>query len=348
MARLKRTLKISVLYTCRALGLFALSRRLSGGQLQILCYHGFEIDDESRFRPRMFMSDGVFRRRLRILERRGFSVLPLGEALERLYARTLPRSAVSITIDDGFHSVFKIALPALESFRYPATLYVTTYYVEKGTPIFRLVVQYLFWKSELDEVDLSELSWLGMSTVKLGSDEERLRAVRLFMRHGEECCTEPERQDLLDELARRLQVDIRRVRESRAFSLIDQEEMAALERSGVDIQLHTHRHTFPSDDPLRARQEVLENREILMAMTGHAVDHFCYPSGEWSPRQGPWLEAIGIKSATTCDIGQNDASTSPLELRRYVDGEDIADIEFEAEVSGFGAWLRRLKRRQRR
>lgn len=52
---------------------------------------------------------------------------------------------------------------------------------------------------------------------------------------------------------------------------------------------------------------------------------------------------MGIESATTCLSGFNYPNTARLELRRFLDGENIAQVEFEAEISGFLELGRKLR-----
>jgi hypothetical protein len=48
-------------------------------------------------------------------------------------------------------------------------------------------------------------------------------------------------------------------------------------------------------------------------------------------------------SATTTDIGLVAADSPPYALPRILDGQDITDLEFEAELCGFMQLLRRLR-----
>jgi peptidoglycan/xylan/chitin deacetylase (PgdA/CDA1 family) len=108
---------------------------------------------------------------------------------------------------------------------------------------------------------------------------------------------------------------------------------------GIDLQLHTHRHRFPAEPALLAR-EIADNRRVLAALgQPHAV-HLCYPSGEWRADAFATLAGCEIASATTCIAGLNDTATEPLALRRLLDADDISSVEFEAEVSGFKELLR--------
>ena len=120
------------------------------------------------------------------------------------------------------------------------------------------------------------------------------------------------------------------------------DEIRELVTSGVDIQLHTHRHGLSQDDPKLVEKEISDNRRALASVKA-PLQHFCYPSGIYNPRQWPWLKALGIKSATTCKPGLNYSNTPRYELRRFLDSEDISEIVFEAELCGLLELLRRAR-----
>jgi peptidoglycan/xylan/chitin deacetylase (PgdA/CDA1 family) len=96
------------------------------------------------------------------------------------------------------------------------------------------------------------------------------------------------------------------------------------------------------DTPAEITDEIERNREVLQPWTGSELVHFCYPSGVWSREHWPVLAQLGVKTATTCVPGLNRPGDSPLALRRFLDRQDCADIEFEAEVSGFKDLVRML------
>ena len=80
-------------------------------------------------------------------------------------------------------------------------------------------------------------------------------------------------------------------------------EIADAVRRGHDIQLHSHRHRVPLDDPAGLAQEISENRALLEAITQKPLQHFCYPSGIYEKALWPQLEALGIASATPSNKG---------------------------------------------
>ena len=109
-------------------------------RLLILCYHGITIDDEHQWLDQLFVTPGFLRNRFEIIRRSGCTVLPLGEAVDRLHAGKLPERSVVLTFDDGFYNYSAKGVPLLEEFGYPATNYVSTYYVLNQRPPLNLAI----------------------------------------------------------------------------------------------------------------------------------------------------------------------------------------------------------------
>jgi peptidoglycan/xylan/chitin deacetylase (PgdA/CDA1 family) len=339
------TLKRAILYVAKYAGLFRLARRYSAKKLRILCYHGLSLGDEHRFKPGVFMRPKVLRQRLKTLRDRGFPVVSLEEGLEGLARGDLPPSATVVTFDDGFYSNYAQGLPILRQFGIPATIYMTTYYVEKDRPIFRLVIQYIFWKTQETSVDLSGLGLPREGIVDFAQDDAKKdELVWQIINHAESRLDEEERSTLVRELAARLGISHEELTRQRSLSLMTTDEIRETAEAGVSVQLHTHRHRFPLDEDA-VRREIEDNRTFLESVLGFPAEHFCYPSGIWSERHWPWLEAKGIRSAVTCEPGMNDAATPRLGLRRILDADTFSQVEFEAQIYGFSEILRRLFRR---
>lgn len=339
--------KLAILHISKAFGVFHLTRRLARKKLLILCYHGFELADESVFRPGLFMQEQVFRRRLDMIRRAGLPVLGLDDAVTRLKNETLPANAVCLTIDDGFYSTLACAAPAIRQHGFPATLYSTTYYVAKAAPVFNLVVQYMFWATTADALDTTDQPWGLQEPVDLSRPADRDRAIRQIIEAGTTAFDERGRQRISESLGEKLGVSYASLVSSRILSFLTPQELAQMQNFGIDVQLHTHRHCFPADDEAKARAEIIDNAEFLENVLQRPSTHFCYPSGEWSQRQWPWLADLGVQTATTCDRNLNTSTTPPLGLYRVLDANDLSEIEFEAELYGFSDLARQLTGRRR-
>jgi peptidoglycan/xylan/chitin deacetylase (PgdA/CDA1 family) len=278
---------------------------------------------------------------MQYLNRHGYLVLPLDEAHKLLCEGRLPKDAVVITVDDGFYSTFKLAQPILLRYAFPATVYVTSYYSHKETPVFRLVVQYVFWKATGKAIDLSGLglpsSIPGLVCIANPADDPLISQI---IRFGESHLDEPGRCKLAAGLAGRAGVDYSKMARDRIMNVMNSREITEMAASGLDVQLHTHRHCLPLDKE-GAQREVRQNREYLEPLVGRELRHLCYPSGMWSREHWPWLKEIRVATATTCDAGLNYADTAALGLKRFLDGDKVEHLDFEAEVSGFSELIRR-------
>ena len=341
---MRRRLIRLFLHLAKALGLFRLAQRWTRGDLRILCYHGFALADEDRFRAPLFVSRDLFDRRMRYLRDSGCHVLPLTEALERLKQGTLRPNSVTITIDDGFYSVHAVAHDVLRKYAFPSTLYLTSYYFEKATPIFRLAIDYMCWKSPRRTADLSGLGVAALAdarALELTPANRKWASAQIYA-HGAIHLDEEGRVSLSRRVAERLGVDYEEIARSRILSLVSPGEARELEDSGMAIELHTHRHHLP-DFPPAALAELEANRAAVEPVIGRRMEHFCYPSGHWSEEHHAVLELNGVKSATTCAPGLARRTSNPLALPRIYDDTRVSQIEFEAEVSGFVEVMRRVR-----
>src|SRR6202521_6474866 len=99
---MRRILKQTTLRTLKTSGVFRVveNSRWRQHRLLILAYHGVSIADEHSWTSALYMPPDLFRERLQLIKNSGCTVLPLGEALERLRARELPAKSVAITFDD--------------------------------------------------------------------------------------------------------------------------------------------------------------------------------------------------------------------------------------------------------
>jgi peptidoglycan/xylan/chitin deacetylase (PgdA/CDA1 family) len=335
-APIPQTLLKGFLGIMKAVGLFSLARYLTRDGLRIICYHGFALADEYKFRSKLFIQDDLFRRRIEYLRRHGYPILPLGEAVEALSSGRLPRCATVITMDDGWRGVYSVGLPIIREARIPVTVYVATYYVENPIPVYTVTCAYLFWRTEVRTVVLPH----ALGVFDLTSYAEQ--AEDLAQKYGASLPAAG-RLDFLKELADALDVSFVEIEQRQLFRTMDEQQLRQLADADVDIQLHSHHHDWPLYDRAMVEAEIAKNRRCLERVAPHPLEHFCYPSGVYGLHQADWLAELGVKSATTLEPGLNFGDTSPFALRRLVDGHPVADIEFAAEMTGFMEILRALR-----
>ena len=301
-------------------------------RLLILCYHGIALDDEHEWRPSLYMTESQLRARLELLRTGGYEVLPLGQALERLAERSLPRRAVVLTFDDGGYDFYVRAYPLLREYGFPATVYLSTYYSQCRVPIFPLFCSYLLWKHG-GRVRGVKVPGLPASLDLTAESKRRDRLEDLTGYARVRHLRDEQKQSLARVLAEALGLDHEVLIRKRVVQLMNAEEVAELAGEGVDFQLHTHRHRSPVAET-DYRKEIRENRNAIRRMTGVDPTHFCYPSGCVRPEFEGWLASEGIFSATTCRPGMTRADMNPFRLPRLVDHAGLSAVEFESWLTG--------------
>jgi len=309
-------------------------------RLLILCYHSISIDDEHEWSGAYSMSPAMLESRFRMLRDGGYNVLPLTEAVQRLYEGTLPPRSVVLTFDDGMFDFHARAWPLLQEFGFPATVYLTTYYSDYDQPIFGLLCSYLLWRARtrMPQPDVTPLFGTPMPW-QLSDGPGRARAKRDILAHADrEQMTAQERTAWAERLADLLGVDYEAIRAKRMLTVMTRDEAAEIAREGIDIELHTHRHRTPNDRALFLR-EISDNRERIERIRDGVARHFCYPSGVYRPEFLPWLREAGVNTATTCDPGLASPRSDPLLLPRLVDTSFLSPLDVEGWMTGMSGFF---------
>jgi peptidoglycan/xylan/chitin deacetylase (PgdA/CDA1 family) len=305
-------------------------------RLVILCYHGISLDDEHEWNPELYMPAAQFRARMRQLREGGYNVLPLREAVELLYAGELPPRSVVVTFDDGCYDFQARALPVLREFDIPATNFIATFYSRFGRPVFDTALAYLLWKGRAR----GRISVAGMPddmrSMPIATAEDRTRVWQVLYTHAQRAqLSAGEKDALLAAVATELGIDYEAWVSTRMLQQMRMDEIHALPRELVDVQLHTHRHRMPTDRQRFAR-EIADNRDALgdTAPDDAPRAHFCYPSGRYDLRAARWLAELGVRSAVTCEADICSPQDHPLILPRYTDTALQTDAVFDGWISG--------------
>ncbi len=336
-----KKIKLAVLSAADATGLSALALKTSWRKqkLLILCYHGISLEDEHQWDAGLYMAPELLRTRFEHLRKAGCNVLSLPEAIRALYKGELPPRAVVITFDDGFYDFYAKAMPLADEYRFPLTVYLTTYYSYYNRPVFDPALNYIVWKGrgrtlQLPDVFPESITISENSRVSVGE--------RLYQHVVKTGLNGQEKNAFLETVAAALDVDFDGILQKRLLHLMTPDEVASASAAGIDVQLHTHRHRV-SKNRSQFEGEIIDNREHVERVTHKPAQHFCYPSGFFLPEYSGWLKEMNIVSATTCVPGIATPSTSPLLLPRLVDTANVTDVEFGGWVSGLASLLPQRK-----
>lgn len=337
MSVLKQS-KLFFLKASQGLGIshLLLNSRWRRDRLLILCYHGTSLEDEHEWNGSLYLHPDLLRERMQALRDAKCAVLPLDEAVRRLYAGDLPDRAVAITFDDGTYDFYRVAWPVLREFAYPVTVYWTTYYAEFNRPVFDVMLSYLLWKAR----DGQPLEWPRVLANPAVLDASgRPKAVWDVIRFAKEQKLSGRAKDeLLAEMAGRLGIDYEALCRKRLLHIMTPAEARELAEKGVDLQLHTHRHRV-----WRRREKFFEelddNKKRITQVGAAEPHHFCYTGGFKLPEFTGYLEQYGISSATTCEAGLCSRASHRMHLPRLVDTTGLSALEYQAWISGVAALL---------
>lgn len=333
--------KLAILHAARGLGLFALARRLTQSEVRILCYHGGCIGDENAFNPKLFLSEQTFRRRMEWLLAQGYQVIGLDELQAAGPARA-PR--VVLTFDDGWYSTAERLLPVLSSLGLPSSLYLSTNQFLQGRPIVQVALRYLLWKTRLEHARIDGCGADVDGSYDLRRPEIREQLLQRAIAAGKLAADRAAAVAMLERFAACLGIAKAEFNlASRRFDYVGKEDLLRLAAQGCKVEAHGHVHRYPKGDPVGFAADLGRCMDAIEAMGLPRPRHYCYPSGNFDGGASAVLEEAGIVTATTCQDGLAEPGRAEgyHYLPRYLDGENVTALEFEAELSGFAALVRR-------
>ncbi|PWU22107.1 MAG: polysaccharide deacetylase [Verrucomicrobia bacterium] len=99
--------------------------------------------------------------------------------------------------------------------------------------------------------------------------------------------------------------------------LMDEAQVCDWLAAGQEIGSHTRTHPHLTQLPLaEARGELTASKKALEDKFGLAIEHFCYPYGDWNAQVRDLVREAGYKTACTTEYGVNSVATPRLELKR--------------------------------
>ncbi len=311
-------------------------------RLFIIAYHGISIEDEHDFDSDLFMSPDLFRSRMELLKLYECNVLPLKEGVSRLYEGRLPRNSIVLTFDDGYYNFYNQAYPIINEYKFPVTLYISTFYTKYNRPVFDCTCQYLLWKGRELTLDLKSVTG---TNLKIDLKQKKSRSF-VFKDIKDFCSRENMSELNMDMMAAKLAtqvgIDYEALASKRIMNYLNPDEVRFLASRGVDFQIHTHRHHTSFNQQL-FNDDVLENVRHIKAMSGTDPAHFCYPGGVYDKALPGWLADLNISTATTCEPGLASRNSNQLLLPRLVDVTPLTPIEFEGWMTGVSTFIPRRR-----
>lgn len=298
--------------------LSAASSTRAGNKLNILTYHRVA----NQFSPERHdeLSIDQFRAQMRWLKE-NFNVLPIDVALDAIESKTLPRRAISITVDDGYEDSYFEIFTVLKELGLTATFFITTSGIEEG----------ILWDEKLALAIYHapfELSVVALSGQKynISTFADKVRVIHQLSEAIKYLPIE-ERNVKLENICQQTQFE-----HSRKLFLTP-EQIKEMSLAGMEIGAHTHRHPILTCETLNdAKAEIVTSKEILERITGKEVQYFAYPNGkrdkDFSQEHEALIKEIGFKAAFSTNWGTlKDLDSERFKIKRFTPW-DLSKFKF--------------------
>ena len=299
--------------------------RVSSAKFVVLCYHRVGIDGVpyySRLAPE------VFEQQVRSL-RQTYTILPLREICERIQRGDTAGQGVAITFDDGYREVLTAALPILQKYQVPATVFLTVNAIETGECSW---YDRIFAALRTFPKDEFQIGWLGPDALDLRPAGSRTRAAEAII-------------GWMRTLPNRTRIEMCTIFEGFApppsdplrDRMLSWEEVRSMRKAGIEIGSHSLTH--PSVGHLDAEElesELGESKRIIEQRLREPIEAFAYPFGKPSDCGDGAAEVLrkhGYHSAATTVWGINGTGVDTLSLRRVLIGEDNGPHAFAVKLA---------------
>jgi peptidoglycan/xylan/chitin deacetylase (PgdA/CDA1 family) len=269
-----------------------------------------------------------------------YQVLRLSELEPMVQSGVFPERAVVVTFDDGYADNAHTALPVLQQFQVPCTLFVTTDHLDSADELLPFALENLLLETTVLPQVFQAPTTNGIETFDLESDAVwSMEQVEDARRHADVGAAKPattrhrayqrilrglasqpptRRREALNQLAETLHATVTPRARHRMVSTADVQRLLA---SGL-VELGSHTCSHPTLGHLPADEQ---DREIqascvrLRELTGQLARIFAYPFGkpsDYSTETVQILDRAGIRLACTTVRSLVRPGTDRLQLPR--------------------------------
>ncbi|NQV93142.1 polysaccharide deacetylase family protein [Candidatus Kaiserbacteria bacterium] len=270
--------------TTSILGSFActsISLALSNGMPLVVMYHGVKCGTKQKGSENYrwkHIPDSVFEEQI-IWLKKHFEVVSLEEVENSISdKRDIKKPLCAITFDDGFRNNYTNAFPILKKYSVPATIFLTTGFIERNIHLWTDVLEYALNTSLHNEIIISidgkEKSFhISNTTEKIHSDS----ILRNYMKK----ISNDSREELLKEILTATSVSKDTMYEEFSdYAPLSWEEVIEMKNENITFGAHTVTHPILSSLPKDIQEdEIISSIKRICDKVGDCK-YFAYPNGQ--------------------------------------------------------------------
>lgn len=235
-----------------------------------------------------------------------YSIIPLDRARKNLAnGSPLSNPGLVVTFDDGFLDNETNAIPILKYFNIPATLFVSTGFIDTGFPPWTTQISEILERTNRTEFDVGFSHPIRNIADKLSISKRLKNLWKGF--------NPSEMQDSLELLKSRMAVSYRKT----VYPSLSWDGLRHAQKSGITVGSHSVYHSIlPFVDDLTARKEIAESKLRIEDRLQSECCFFAYPDGKYDARSIEYLINANYKCSVSQDYGINHQLIPCHELKR--------------------------------
>ena len=321
--RILKQIVCALVYYSQVLRLYLfVKRHVVGHEPLVLYYHRvLRLDEEQGYdcsHRGMVVSVRTFEKQVAFLKR-NYSIVNLEEISK---SNDYMRNVCVITFDDGWQDNFSYAFPILETYSCPATIFVTTDFIETNE---------VFWQEKMIQ-QIGILKLQGRLTDFLDRNPLPHEISGLFYKIGEQYPTlgSPEGDRLIEEMMaadQTLRMTILGALERNANGvspnspsrrwMLNWTEVREMKDAGISFGSHTKSHKILTHIGVEeGKGEITESKAILERNLDTPITSFAYPNGDWSQTLKRQVQEAGYTCAVSTEKGVSFRQKEFLAMRR--------------------------------
>jgi peptidoglycan/xylan/chitin deacetylase (PgdA/CDA1 family) len=307
----------------------------AGSTLSVLTYHRVAEVGGAHLDPTLLSATPEeFDEQMRMLRSR-FQPVDVHAVIAAIVGeQQLPPNAVHVSFDDGYRDVQRHAVPILERYGIPATLFVPTNYPDHPELDFWWDRLYRALAAAANRVCVTPAGTFVLDG-RPAAAEAASRSIARYVK----TLAHADAMDVVDDIVTSLGGT------EPLNEVLGWDELAALSSAGVTIASHSRSHAALDGLPVEALDDELTgSRSDIERHLGSCPALFAYPTGQSSAAVRTQVRTAGYVAAFGTEAGINRLPVEdPLQLRRIDVGRRVDARLLEVLLSPLGRPLDRIR-----
>lgn len=254
------------------LNFYNILRKLQNKHVNILMYHRFSANFEP-FKIHRY----IFENQIKYLINK-YNFISLTHYSDYLNGHHphLPNNPMIITIDDGYEDNFHYAFPVLKKYSIPATIFITTDFINKKSWLWFNKIKYILKNTNCHEFKFQ----LGSNLKKFYLDSlDNKRHAKLSIFNYCKTISAIQIDDLLNQLSEILNVRTPK-KTTIDFQPLTWNQIKEMKQYNIEIGSHTCTHPILSRlNPDELTNELVNSKREIELKLGTEINSLCYPVG---------------------------------------------------------------------